>query len=68
MRYRDHFYAPARGWNLLGDNIRFYAIGVLAWFHRIDLYFAFVLLAMNLAFVLLWLWQRRTDQRFLAGL
>lgn len=67
-KYREHFYAPARGWNLLGDNTRFYAIGALAWFHRIDLYFAFVLLPMNLALLLLWLWQRRADQRFLAGL
>ena len=64
--YRAHFYAPVRGWNFLGDNTRFYAIGLLAWFHRIDLYFAFVLLLMNLAFVLLWLWQWRADQRFLA--
>jgi phosphatidylglycerophosphate synthase len=67
-KYREHFYAPVRGWNLLGDNTRFYAIGVLAWFHRIDLYFAFILLPMNLAFVALWLWQRRADQRFLASL
>ena len=67
-RYRDHFYRPVRGWNLLGDNTRFYAIGVLACFHRIDLFFAFVLLPMNLAFLALWLWQRRADQRFLVSL
>ena len=57
-----------RGWNFLGDNTRFYAIGLLACFHRIDLYFAFILLPMNLAFIALWLWQRRADQRFLATL
>jgi phosphatidylglycerophosphate synthase len=68
VRYRDHFYAPVRGWNLLGDNTRFYAIGVLACFHRIDLYFAFILLPMNLAFLVLWLWQRRADQGFLSSL
>ena len=68
IRYRSHFYAPVRGWNLLGDNTRFYAIGALAWFHRIDLYFAFILLPMNLACVVLWLWQRRADQRFLASI
>lgn len=68
IRYRNHFYAPVRGWNLLGDNTRFYAIGALAWFHRIDLYFAFILLPMNLVCVALWLWQRRADQRFLASL
>jgi phosphatidylglycerophosphate synthase len=66
--YREHFYVPVRGWNFLGDNTRFYAIGLLAWFHRIDLYFAFILLPMNLAFLALWLWQRRADQRFLASL
>jgi phosphatidylglycerophosphate synthase len=68
LRYREYFYAPVRGWNLLGDNTRFYAIGILAWFYRIDLYFALILLPMNLAFVVLWLWQRRADQRFLASL
>jgi hypothetical protein len=68
VKYRDHFYGPVRGWNLFGDNTRFYTIGVLAWFHRIDLYFAFILLAMNLTFLALWLWQRRADQRFLAAL
>lgn len=68
IRYRDHFYGPVRGWNLLGDNTRFYAIGVLACFHRINLYFPFILLPMNLAFLALWLWQRRADQRFLASL
>ena len=30
QRYRRCFYWPVRGWNLLGDNTRFYAIGVLA--------------------------------------
>jgi hypothetical protein len=67
-RYRACFYAPVRGWNLLGDNTRFYAIGVLLWLHRLDLFFAFVLLPMNLALVVLWLWQRNADRKFLAGL
>jgi phosphatidylglycerophosphate synthase len=67
-RYRDHFYTVVRGWNFLGDNTRFYVIGLLAWFHRIDLYFAFILLPMNLAFLALWLWQRHADRRFLASL
>jgi hypothetical protein len=64
-RYRECFRAPVRGWNLLGDNTRFYAIGVLAWLHRIDLFFVFILVPMNLALVALWLWQRRADRRFL---
>ncbi len=64
--YRQSFYGPVRGWNLLGDNTRFYAIGLLTLFHRIDLFFAFILLPMNLALVGLWIWQRSADRRFLA--
>lgn len=63
--YRQYFYGPVRGWNLLGDNTRFYAIGVAAWWHRLDWFFAFILLPMNVALVALWLWQRRADRRFL---
>jgi len=67
-RYQECFYRPVRGWNLLGDNTRFYVIGVLACLHRIDLFFAFVLVPMNLALIALWRWQRRADRRFLAGI
>jgi phosphatidylglycerophosphate synthase len=66
--YREIFYPLVRGWNFLGDNTRFFAVGVLVCLHRIDLFFAFVLVAMNLAFVLLWFWQRSADRRFLASL
>jgi phosphatidylglycerophosphate synthase len=68
QRYRSCFYWPVRGWNLLGDNTRFYAIGVLAWFGRIEHFFLFELIPMNVAFVLLWLWQVRADRRFLGRL
>ena len=67
-RYREIFYPLVRGWNFLGDNTRFLAVGVLVCLHRIDLFFAFVLVVMNLAFVILWLWQRSADRRFLASL
>jgi phosphatidylglycerophosphate synthase len=67
-RYREVFYPLVRGWNFLGDNTRFFAVGVLVCLHRIDLFFAFVLVVINLAFVLLWLWQRSADRRFLASL
>jgi hypothetical protein len=67
-RYREIFYPLVRGWNFLGDNTRFFAIGVLVCLHRIDLFFAFVLVPMNLAFVLLWFGQRSADRRFLASL
>jgi len=66
-RYRACFYWPVRGWNFLGDNTRFYAIGALACLHRIDLFFAFILLPMNLALVALWFWQQRADRKFLAA-
>ncbi|HEY2139503.1 MAG TPA: CDP-alcohol phosphatidyltransferase family protein [Chthoniobacterales bacterium] len=67
-RYRQVFYPLVRGWNFLGDNTRFFLIGLLVCLHRIDLFFAFVLGPMNLAFVILWIWQRSTDRRFLASL
>ena len=67
-RYRECFYGPVRGWNLLGDNTRFYAIGVLVCLHRIDLFFAFVLVPMNLGLIALWLWQRSADRKFFTGL
>jgi hypothetical protein len=67
-RYREVSYPLVRGWNSLGDNTRFFAIGVLVCLQRIDLFFAFVLVPMNLAFVALWLWQRSADRRFLASL
>jgi len=68
QRYRAAFYWPVRGWNLLGDNTRFYAIGVLAWLHRLEWFFAFILIPMNAALIMMWLWQARADRRFLGSL
>jgi len=65
-RYRRVFYWPVRGWNVLGDNTRFYALGLLAWTHHLEWFFAFVLVPMNIALAALWLWQRRADRRFLS--
>jgi hypothetical protein len=67
-RYCACFYWPVRGWNLLGDNTRFYAIGVLAWLHHLEWFVTFMLVPMNAALVALWLWQARADRRFLAGI
>ena len=36
--------------------------------HRIDLFFAFILVPMNLALIALWFWQRSADRKFLASL
>jgi hypothetical protein len=63
--YRRCFYWPVRGWNVMGDNTRFYAIGVLAWLGRIEWFLLFELVPMNLALLGLWLWQRDADRRFL---
>jgi hypothetical protein len=65
-RYRTCFYWPVRGWNFLGDNTRFYAIGLLAWFHHLDWFFPFIVGPMNVALVVLWFWQRHEDRHFLA--
>ncbi|MEP6698164.1 MAG: CDP-alcohol phosphatidyltransferase family protein [Verrucomicrobiota bacterium] len=67
LRYAQCFYWPKRGWNLLGANTRFYAIGLLAFMHRLDLYFFFILVPMNVAALALWFWQRRADHRLLAS-
>jgi hypothetical protein len=64
-RYRDCFRSPTHGWNLLGDNTRFFAIGLLVFLHRIDLFFAFILIPMNLVLLVLWFWQRYADHKFL---
>jgi phosphatidylglycerophosphate synthase len=64
-RYRQEFYGPVCGWNLLGDNVRRYAIGLLAVTHRLDLLFLFIVGPMNLVFLVLWLRQQRVDRRFL---
>jgi hypothetical protein len=64
--YRSCFYWPVRGWNVLGDNTRFYAIGVLALVGRVDRFFLFVLVPMNVALGVLRVWQSRADRRFLA--
>jgi phosphatidylglycerophosphate synthase len=64
--YRACFYWPVRGWNLFGDNTRFYAIGLLAAIGQLPSFFTFVLVPMNAALVAVWLWQLAADRRFLA--
>ena len=67
-RYRECFYRMVRGWNILGSNTGLYALGILMWLHRVDLFFTFILLPMNLALIVLWFWQRNADRKFLASL
>jgi phosphatidylglycerophosphate synthase len=68
QRYRTSFQRLVRGWNLLGDNMRRYAVGVLACFGRIDLLFLYIAVAMTVIFVVMRLWQTRADRRFLEQL
>jgi hypothetical protein len=67
-RYRECFYRPVRGWNLLGPNTGLYALAVSIWLQRVDLFLVFMLVPMNLALIALWLWQGRADRKFLAGI
>ena len=68
QRYRRCFHPLVRGWNLLGDNMRRYAVGVLVCFDRIDLLFLYIVLVMSLIFVVMRAWQARADRRFLEQL
>ena len=65
LAYRQSYYWPVRGWNLMGDNTRFYLVGLLVWMDRLPLFFTIVLVPMTLAWILLWIWQARVDRRFL---
>jgi phosphatidylglycerophosphate synthase len=67
-RYRECFYRPVRGWNILGSNTGLYALGILIWLHRVDLFLVFILVPMDLVLIGLRFWQRRADRKFLAGL
>jgi hypothetical protein len=66
-RYRSAYYANVRGWNTLGDNVRRYAIGILAVTRQLDWFVPFILGPMNLLAAGLFVWQWRKDRRFLAG-
>ena len=66
-RYRESFYRLVRGWNALGDNVRRYAIGLFVFIWHIDWFVPFILGPMNLLVIVLSLWQRRADRRFLTN-
>jgi hypothetical protein len=67
-RYREAFYGPVRIWNLMGDNTRFFAIGLLLLLNRPEWFLGFVLGPQTLLFAAIWGWQARTDRRFLSEL
>lgn len=66
--YRRACYGLVRGWNLLGDNTRFYSVGVLALLHHLEWFFVLVLVPMNLVYATMWQRQRRADERLLESL
>ena len=53
--YRACFYWPVRGWNLLGDNARRFAIAAFVLLHHLEWFVAFTLGPMNLILVALWI-------------
>lgn len=66
--YRSSFRRLVCGWNLMGDNMRRYAVGVLVLFGRIDLLFLYIIVVMTLIFITMRVWQGRADRRFLEQL
>jgi phosphatidylglycerophosphate synthase len=67
QRYRESFRPLVRGWNLMGDNMRRYGVGLVVFLHRIDLLFAFIVILLNVVFIGMRIRQTRADRRFLAG-
>ena len=67
QRYRASFYRPVRGWNLMGDNVRRYAIAVCVWLQHPEWFMFFTLVPLNLVLLALWWYQRTADRRFLAA-
>jgi hypothetical protein len=67
QRYRQCFYRPVRWWNLFGDNVRRYALIVLAIVGHLEWYFAFILVPLNLLLAGVWRYQQEADREFLRG-
>jgi hypothetical protein len=65
-RYRHEFYRLVRGWNLLGDNGRRFAIGILALLHHVEWFCLVVLIPGNIVLAVLSRRTRQADDRFLA--
>jgi phosphatidylglycerophosphate synthase len=65
QRYRTSFRPLVRGWNLMGDNMRRYAVGLVVCLHRIDLLFAFIVILLNVVFIGMRILQARADREFL---
>jgi phosphatidylglycerophosphate synthase len=66
-RYRECFYRPVRGWNLMGDNGRRLTIAIAVWAGRPEWFILAELTLLNVVFAALWWVQRRADDRFLEG-
>jgi len=64
--YRREFYSLVRGWNVLGDNGRRFAIGILVLVHHVEWFCLVVLIPCNIMLAVLSLRTRQADDRFLA--
>ncbi len=65
-RYREAFRPTVRGWNVMGDNVRRFAVGACVLVGHLPWFFVFVAVPLNVLLVGLWLWQAKVDARFLA--
>jgi phosphatidylglycerophosphate synthase len=65
--YRACFYRPIRGWNLLGDNVRRFAIAGCVLAQHPEWFIPFTLGPMSLVLAILWWYQQVADRRFLAA-
>ncbi len=67
-QYRQCFYRLVRGWNLMGDNVRRYAIALCVAAQHLEWFLIVSLVPLNVVLLGLWLWQRRADRRFLQAI
>lgn len=65
--YRACFYRPVRGWNVLGDNVRRFAIAGCVLVQQPEWFIPFTLGPMNVVLLALWWYQQTADQRFLVA-
>lgn len=65
--YRACFYRAVRGWNLLGDNVRRFAIATCVLAGHPQWFIGFTLGPMTLVLLALWRYQEAADRRFLAA-
>jgi hypothetical protein len=68
QRYRGSFYRLVRGWNVMGDNVRRYAIALCVLAQHLEWFLVITLVPLNFVFAALWMRQQRADRRFLRAI